>query len=703
MNDELNIFPEDSLDYIFSKFKSASTENLNIPHSPYKFLDSYSIEDKDIFFGREKEVEELYRKYNSSNLLLVYGQSGTGKSSLINCGLLERIPPQDIYPIFIRCGKKPIENLTLELKKHSHSKDDDINLMIDEIYSRKFKPITLFIDQFEELFIFSSIYERRIFQDQLKKVLEINKRTNIVIILREEYYACLSEFEKRIPQIFNNRIRIEKMDRLQVKSVIENPLKICGIGFMDGISESIIGILNKQSHEIELTYLQIVLDKLVKDAVLENPENPCIRKEYLFKINDVGNILNDFLDEQINILSDSHSAEILLKAMVSSEGTKEPLNIEEISVRIKETGVEFTDETIHGILQHFINLRIIKDRDEKGQYELKHDSLAKGIFQRMSLYEKDFIEAKKLVTSRYDDFLKRQSLLDEKSLAFISSYEKRLVLSEEIKDFIKRSKRQIQLKKEEEQKFKDTLNSINYTNQIINAFLPSKKQFDENFKEYFIYNKPKELVGGDFYFFKKVENKMYLAVADSTGSGIPAALQSILGLSLLNETIINNDLQAHEILNILRRKIITLLKQETESSRDGYDMALCIIDKDKKNIQFSSAFLPLYLFRNGEFTEFESTRIAVGYNPFFEGDVYHSIDIKLEEGNAIYICTDGYANQVNGLTFQKYGSKRVREFLQNINANSFKNQSGLLENEFIRWKGRYEQMDDILIFGFMVL
>ncbi|NOU18592.1 MAG: SpoIIE family protein phosphatase [Bacteroidales bacterium] len=701
MNDDPNIFFENSLDEIFDKFKKTDIPQ-NKPHNPYKFLDSYTLDDKDIFFGREKEIEELYRKYNSSNLLLVYGQSGTGKTSVINCGLLAKIPSQDIYPIFIRCGKKPIENLILELKKHSHSQSDDINLMITEIYSRKFKPVTLFFDQFEELFIFSGVNERKIIQNQLIKITNSNKRANIVIILREEYFACLSEFENDIPQIFNNRVRIEKMNRLQVKSVIENPLKICNIGIEEGINESIIEILCKQSHEIELTYLQILLDKLVQNALLEDPNNPQIKKEYLSKINDVGNILNDFLDEQINILPNSHDAEVILKAMVSSEGTKEPLKIDEISDRIKETGVEFTNELIHDLLQHFINLRIIKDKDEKDQYELKHDSLAKGVFQRMSLFEKEFIEAKRLINNRYNDFLKRQSLLDEKSLTFISSYEKRMVFSEEIKDFIKRSKRQLQLKKEEEQKFKDTLTSITYTNQIINAFLPSRKQFEENLKEYFIYIRPKELVGGDFYFLKKIENKVYLAVADSTGAGIPAALQSMLGLSLLNETITSNKLQAHEILNILRKKIITLLKQEETNSGDGYDMGLCIIDIGEKKMQFSNAFLPLYMFRDGKFTEFESKRIAIGYNPFFEGDIYQSCDIKLEKGDIFYLCTDGYANQMNGMTFQKYNTKRVRQLLQNIYTSPLETQPELLENEFLQWKGKYKQMDDILIVGFKV-
>ena len=88
--------------------------------SPFKFLDSYSAEDSDIFFGREREVEEVYDKVFQSKLLLLYGASGTGKSSIINCGLANKFDDSDWFPIRIRRGGNIRRSLFNQIDKEGN-------------------------------------------------------------------------------------------------------------------------------------------------------------------------------------------------------------------------------------------------------------------------------------------------------------------------------------------------------------------------------------------------------------------------------------------------------------------------------------------------------------------------------------------------------------------------------------------------------
>src|SRR5512137_2049606 len=127
--------------------------------SPYKFLDSYTSEDRAIFFGREKEISELYRRVFESKILLVYGISGTGKSSLVNCGLASRFDESDWLPVNVRRGNNIVSSLNEAISKQAITrlkKSRTFEEKLQSVYLDHFKPIYLIFDQFEELFIFGT-------------------------------------------------------------------------------------------------------------------------------------------------------------------------------------------------------------------------------------------------------------------------------------------------------------------------------------------------------------------------------------------------------------------------------------------------------------------------------------------------------------------------------------------------------------------
>lgn len=272
--------------------------------------------------------------------------------------------------------------------------------------------------------------------------------------------------------------------------------------------------------------------------------------------------------------------------------------------------------------------------------------------------------------------------------------------------------------------------SIIYARKIQKATLPPENLFESYFKEYFILFKPKQIVSGDFYWFFEKNNKIYLTAADSTGHGVPGAFMSLLGISFLNE-IINKEevIHANQVLNELRNHIVQSLRQTGKigGSKDGMDMALCVIDKEKKQIEFSGAYNPLFLIRENEdcpqglencdFDEkkvkisktdthklihIKPDRMPVGFDYRNEGHSFSNVIIDLKPKDTIYMFSDGYADQFGGERNKKYSSSRFKTLLLEIQESELEDQNYILDDKHEEWRGNYSQIDDILIIGFKI-
>jgi WD40 repeat protein len=443
MSDETkNIEP--SLDDIFSRKKIVGEKGNEKAVLPFKFLDSYTREDKNIFFGRDSETEDIFRKFYSGKLLLVYGKSGTGKSSIINCGLVSRIPKEDVFTINIRCGNKAYENFVSSIKKCTNASQVEPYNILEDIYYEHSKPVALIFDQFEEVFILSDAAEREKLAGALNEILKSRLKINIVLIIREEYLADLTEFEPIIPGLLGNRIRIEKINKSSAKEAIIKPCQACNVGIEDGLADLVLEQLVWQAEGVELTWLQILMDKLYRTAKERDPENPVIKKEDLTNMGRIGNVLSDFLDEQLRIMQHGDLGEAMVKVMISADGTKKQLNLSDISENLKATGHSPEKKLIEEVLRHLIDVRIITERNELGYYELRHDAIAARIYERMTAVEKEMIEVKSFLENSYKVYKSRQVLLTENDLKYIAHHENRLILNNELKDFINISKKEEQ-------------------------------------------------------------------------------------------------------------------------------------------------------------------------------------------------------------------------------------------------------------------
>jgi hypothetical protein len=420
--------------------------------SPYKFLDSYSREDRDLFFGRDKEIEELHSRVFENRILVVYGTSGTGKSSLINCGLANKFNDSDWLPVTIRRGininQSLFDNLVrIGLTKNPPGKNDpagekktDIVKIIRSIYLDHFKPVYLIFDQFEELFIFGNNKEKDELIISIKRVIESDLQCRFIFSIREEYLAGITEFEKTIPSFLTNRIRIEKMTRLNAVRVIEGPCHKNNIAIEPGFAEMLLEKLNPGNPEVELTYLQVYLDKIFRMAFEDEGDVSNITVDLLDRVGEVKDLLGSFLEEQISQLDDPETGMVILKSFVSIKGTKHQITEEDVIEYSKTLGKDIDREAVKALIQKFIRLRILRDKDENRRYELRHDSLATKIYEKITMVEKELLEIRQFLDNAYNSFEKRQLYLTAEDLNYIAPYEDRLFLNEKVLRFISQSK-----------------------------------------------------------------------------------------------------------------------------------------------------------------------------------------------------------------------------------------------------------------------
>jgi len=243
--------------------------------------------------------------------------------------------------------------------------------------------------------------------------------------------------------------------------------------------------------------------------------------------------------------------------------------------------------------------------------------------------------------------------------------------------------------------------SINYASRIQNALFPPAKLLEKTFSQYFIFYQPKEIISGDFYWINIDENITYFAVADCTGHGVPGAFMSILSIAILND-IVNTSYEsqnAAQVLEKLRNSIINVLHQNVtgSESKDGLDISLIIIDSVKKELNFAGAHNSLLIF-NKELKEIEADKIPVSTSLKMKN--FTNKTVSINNGDTYYMFTDGFSDQFGEKTNRKYYKTVFKEYLLKIHEQPLANQKEMIINEHITWKGKLEQVDDILVVGF---
>lgn len=277
----------------------------------------------------------------------------------------------------------------------------------------------------------------------------------------------------------------------------------------------------------------------------------------------------------------------------------------------------------------------------------------------------------------------------------------------------KRTNRELALKNEKielayniiEDQHKDIKDSINYARRIQLAILPPEQNIKQLLPDSFVLYMPKDIVSGDFYWVEPWGNKVLFAAVDCTGHGVPGALMSVVGYNLLNKAL--NELGIDKpalILNSLSKGIEKTLRQTGNEAevKDGMDLALCAFDPGNMMLEYAGAFNPLYLVRDQQLIEFPPDKISIG-SGLDEGQKnYTNREIPVQKGDIVYIFTDGYADQFGGEKGKKFKYRALQQLLLSNSHESMDRQRMLLERHLHEWKGKLEQVDDILIMGIRI-
>ncbi len=270
------------------------------------------------------------------------------------------------------------------------------------------------------------------------------------------------------------------------------------------------------------------------------------------------------------------------------------------------------------------------------------------------------------------------------------------------RDDLEAKNRVIQIQKEEvEQKNKEVTDSLNYAQRIQKAILPTDSQIKPHLRDFFIFYVPRDIVSGDFYWFHPLEDGYIFCVGDCVGHGVPGAFMTVLGNSLLNEMVVEKGLhQPGAILQELNRKVLTNVNVRDTESQSGGEMDLVIIRvrKLEKKIEFAGAHNSLHHFNGQELITYKTDKHSIG-SPGTESSTYNTYELSYQDGDMLYLSTDGFPDQFGGNLGKKYMTRNMKTLFEKIVKLDGPQQGAMVSEQFYSWKMSYYQTDDVLVAG----
>jgi len=244
--------------------------------------------------------------------------------------------------------------------------------------------------------------------------------------------------------------------------------------------------------------------------------------------------------------------------------------------------------------------------------------------------------------------------------------------------------------------------SLKYAQRIQTAMFTTPTEMRALFPESFIFQQPKDIVSGDFYWARRINGKVLFSVADCTGHGVPGAFMSLIGLEFFRQIVVEKEiLQPASILNEMNHYFDLVFGNLKELSlKDGIDLAFCAYDYKKRTLEYAGAFNPVYIIRNNEIIEVKGDRIIVGPDYGVQRGPFRNRSVEIEEDDVLYMFSDGYPDQFGGPEGKKFKYRRFRHLLMAIHKLPMEEQHRKLEENINEWMGeRHDQIDDQMVIG----
>ena len=320
------------------------------------------------------------------------------------------------------------------------------------------------------------------------------------------------------------------------------------------------------------------------------------------------------------------------------------------------------------------------------------------------LYERDILKLGYLLPYGLFIFIFFQSYV--LSIRFSKAFSTVEELSENLEKKVEERTHQLAKRtKELNYKNEQIVDSITYSRRIQYSILPRQARIAAYCSSHFVIWKPRDIVGGDFYWFNEVENNFLIAVVDCTGHGVPGALMTMAANSVLNQIIqdhCNND--PATILKLLNKIIRNTLHQDMAStlSDDGLDIGLCYCIRKERRLIYAGAKIPLYYTNNAEVNKVEGDKQSIGYRNSKVDFDYANNEVHVEKDAMFYFATDGYVHQVGEATGLPFTRNKFEDIIRDVTQNPIDEQRVIFENRLKEHQGKETQRDDVTVLGFRI-
>ncbi|MEZ4936417.1 MAG: tetratricopeptide repeat protein [Crocinitomicaceae bacterium] len=519
--------------------------------------------------------------------------------------------------------------------------------------------------------------------------------------------------QKLLAKAYNNKgnIRFEQNQKERAKSNYKKSLAIkekLGDKRSQGVTLHNLGNVYYSSDELDSA--QVCYEKSLEYAIASDDHKTAnANYKALANLSAKKNNCTESLDYHKLYTRLEHSLEVTDQLKQLYEESEKYLSDQfKLNESLSEDIEKLTQESNQrlmsiNLLQENIRSERIKSKQERLLQENKMELLSQ---EKVILEKENEVIASESETKNYMLFGAGLSGILVLSMLFLQIRHKNRA---------KKDKNKINEQKEIiEEKNQEFVDSITYASRLQTAILPPQKLVDQQIKENFILYKPKDIVAGDFYWTAVVGNYTYVAAADCTGHGVPGAMVSVVCSNSLDRAVNEFGLRdTGEILNKVRELVVQTFEKSEEEVKDGMDIALIRMEKNKEEIQYTGANNSLVLIRHrggGEslsersiysstkyVDEIKADKMPVGQ--YSKMDPFSTNSVKVKKGEIAYLFSDGFPDQFGGSKGKKLKMKALKELFLKISSIQMKEQRTLLDTAFNKWKGEYEQVDDVCVVG----
>ncbi|MGB0383603.1 MAG: HEAT repeat domain-containing protein [Ardenticatenaceae bacterium] len=426
---------------------SAQPESEPLPERPYKFLDYYEAKDAGIFYGRQQETQHLCALIHAHRLVLLYGASGVGKTSLLLAGAVPRLeratPPYET--IYIRA----LENPSVVIRRTLRRQLPDANLpdegsLVDflaAVTTELGQTLVIILDQFEEFFIRLSLQFRAAFISELGAVYDATDvPVKLVFSLREDWLASMDEIEERIPDLFRTRMRVSRLTETQAHQAITAPVERLGISYEPALLERLLADLLGSHQEVMPPQLQLICSALYDGR---REEDPVLKVATYERLGGVQGVLGNYLEEELSRLEPAEQAlaRAILEELVTSEKTKAVKSSAELALGLE---VKQEQESLKTVLKRLVRarlLRVVKDKTGENAYELAHEYLIHEISLTADTQARK--QAEELIQQEVENWQRFGTVLAADKLALIGEVRDLLRLNDDAQALLLQSALQV--------------------------------------------------------------------------------------------------------------------------------------------------------------------------------------------------------------------------------------------------------------------